>query len=214
MFESFFSLLYFVFFEWNFSHSLNWKGIIDAKLLLLVVTTMFARFKSSMWIKAVKKKHRTIYGGMCGNEENDVTFQWIGKKFVLGVVEKKKRKQTNCKWWDKVVNFTEYLVFFSRFVSYDCSPEKGSKVIQAKNIDGSLNSIEWEIFGLNFLFLFFFCHLFRNWIEICGCYIHIITLSVFVIEISLIRFCVKGRKWNKKNERDRERKGEKTYWGK
>lgn len=26
---------------------------------------------------------------MCGNEENDVTFQWIGKKFVLGVVEKK-----------------------------------------------------------------------------------------------------------------------------
>lgn len=29
---------------------------------------------------------------MCGNEENDVTFQWIGKKFVLGVVEKKKNE--------------------------------------------------------------------------------------------------------------------------
>lgn len=35
-----------------------------------------------------------MYGGMCENEENNVTYQWIGKKFVLDVVEKK-RKQTN-----------------------------------------------------------------------------------------------------------------------
>lgn len=60
---------------------------------------------------------------------------------------RKKHKQTNCKWWDKVANSPEYSVFF--LFSFWLLTGKGSEVIQAKKIDASLHSIEWKIFGLN-----------------------------------------------------------------
>lgn len=73
---------FFFFLKWIFSHSLNWKGIIDAGWWQ---QCLHSSSPVCGWKAVRQKKLHKMYG----NEENNVTYQWIGKKFVLVVVEKK-----------------------------------------------------------------------------------------------------------------------------